>query len=238
MTDQPLRDPDIILFDLDGTLIDSVPDLTEATNRMLRDRGLPPVGDHEVRNWVGNGTWRLVERALGLRDASAGDPADVREAYERFHAHYAACCMDRTRIFENAPELIRAIRDRNIRTAIVTNKPDIHAQRMMGAWSSLLPMDAVIGQREGHPRKPDPTMLRQAMEACGSRTAWMVGDSEVDGLAARALGLDFIGVRLGYNQGRDIAEMRPAPALVFDDLGDLLAWFHGRDRSDPRMISP
>ncbi len=121
-------------------------------------------------------------------------------------------------------EMATAVKDRGFQTAIVTNKPERHAIHLMDAWSDRLPMDVVLGEIEGRPRKPDPAMLLEARKQCGAETAWMVGDSEVDGHAARAMGADFIGVRLGYNHGRDIAEMDPRPDQVFDELGSFLSW--------------
>ena len=85
-------------------------------------------------------------------------------------------------------------------------------------------MDVVLGEREGHARKPDPSMLLKAMHECHASTAWMVGDSDVDSLAARAADAVFIGVRLGYNHGHDIADTIPPPDKVFDELGSFLHW--------------
>lgn len=216
--------PDAFLFDLDGTLIDSVPDLTEAINRMLVSRGFTSTQEAEVRNWVGDGSRRLVERSLA--HSQEGPPSEqmLESCYLEFHDHYAECCMDRTIIFEHATELLQWLRSREVRTAIVTNKPDRHAQVLLAHWSKRLPMDVVIGEQSDRPRKPDPSMLIEAMEACRADSAWMIGDSEVDSAAAQAAGADFIGVRLGYNHGRDIADADPSPKAVFDDLGDLLHW--------------
>tara|TARA_Y100000589_G_scaffold281177_1_gene277955 strand:- start:5391 stop:6071 length:681 start_codon:yes stop_codon:yes gene_type:complete len=216
--------PEVCLFDLDGTLIDSVPDLTEAINRMLAAHGLGSREESRVRNWVGDGSRVLVEKAIA--DATSESPGNdlIEACYREFHDHYADCCMDRTIIFDHATELLEWLRAKGVRTAIVTNKPDRHAQVLLRHWSSQLPMDVVIGERAGRSRKPDPGMLVEAMKACRADTAWMVGDSEVDSAAAIGAGAGFIGVRLGYNHGRDIADVTPAPMAVFDDLGDLLEW--------------
>lgn len=219
-----MRIPDVVLFDLDGTLIDSVPDLATALNRMMTDLGRASVQEEDVRNWVGNGSRILVHRALtGTIDGREDDRmADM--AYDCFQAHYADCCLERTRIFDDAEALVACLRRHGARTGIVTNKPERHALRLMETWSRRLPMDVVLGELDDRPRKPDPAMLHEAMHRCDARTAWMVGDSDVDGEAARAAGIDFIGVRLGYNHGRDIAAMSPPPDQVFDDLGAFLAW--------------
>ena len=216
--------PDVFLFDLDGTLIDSVPDLTEAVNRMLCDEGFGNCLESQVRNWVGDGSRILVERAL--RSALNQKPDDdlLENCYQTFHQHYSDCCTEKTVVFDHATELLNWVRSRGARTAIVTNKPDHHAQVLLEHWSKELPVDAVVGERRGRIRKPDPQMLAEAMEACNAATSWMVGDSDVDSAAAVAAGSAFIGVRLGYNHGRDIAQVVPAPLAVFDDLGDLLIW--------------
>ena len=181
--------PDLVIFDLDGTLIDSVPDLSTALNRMLHELDRPPVEAEHVRNWVGDGSLILVHRALSGSIDGRVDPETAESSHERFQAHYAACCMEQTRIFENGSDLIRYLRSRGVKTAVVTNKPERHAVRLMEAWSEVLPMDLVLGERSGHPRKPDPAMLLKAMGECQASTAWMVGDSEVDSLAARAAGV-------------------------------------------------
>lgn len=216
--------PEAILFDLDGTLIDSVPDLTEAINRMLSAHDLGSQRESEVRNWVGDGSRILVGKSIAQAKGELPDETLLDSYYREFHEHYADCCMDNTIVFDHATELLEWIRSRGVRTAIVTNKPDRHAQVLMDHWSSRLPMDVVIGEREGRLRKPDPSMLQEAMESCHAGSAWMIGDSEVDSAAALAAGADFIGVRLGYNHGRDIADATPPPMAVFDDLGDLLIW--------------
>lgn len=216
--------PDVVLFDLDGTLIDSVPDLTTALNRMLQELAMSPVEQAVVHNWVGDGSRLLVHRAItGNIDGRIDDDA-AEKAYRIFQDHYADCCLEKTRIFDHAEALIKTLRDQGVKTAIVTNKPERHAIHLMKAWSEQLPMDVVLGEIEGRPRKPDPTMLLEAKKQCDAETAWMVGDSEVDGQAARAMDADFIGVRLGYNHGRDIADMIPPPDQVFDELGSFLSW--------------
>ena len=216
--------PDVVLFDLDGTLIDSVPDLATALNRMLSDLGRDHVEAESVRNWVGDGSHILVHRTLtGSIDGHAEESL-ASKAYVSFQEHYADCCLQETRIFDHAEALITCLRSRGIRTGVVTNKPERHALRLMEAWSDRLPMDVVIGDREGRPRKPDPAMLLEAMRHCKAATAWMVGDSDVDSQAARAAEAAFIGVRLGYNHGRDIAETLPPPDKVFDELGSFLHW--------------
>ena len=216
--------PDVVLFDLDGTLIDSVPDLATALNRMLSELGRDAVDEQAVRNWVGDGSLVLVHRTLtGSLDGRAEDQLAAK-AYDCFQDHYADCCLEQTRIFDHAEELVACLRSCGVRTGVVTNKPEHHAIRLMETWSDRLPMDVVIGEREGRPRKPDPTMLLEAMQRCHAATAWMVGDSDVDSQAARAAHADFIGVRLGYNHGRDIADTLPPPDRVFDDLGSFLQW--------------
>jgi len=219
-----MRLPEALLFDLDGTLIDSVPDLAEAINRMLKTRGLEARGQSDVRNWVGDGSRVLVEKAMIDATGTSLDRNTLDACYRDFHDHYAECCMDRTTIFDHATELLQWLQGRGIRTAVVTNKPDRHAQVLLQHWAKRLPMDVVIGEREGRSRKPDPGMLVEAMRSCRADTAWMVGDSDVDSAAAIAAGAGFIGVRLGYNHGRDIADVMPAPMAVFEDLGDLLTW--------------
>jgi len=216
--------PDLVIFDLDGTLIDSVPDLTTALNQMLNQLGRAAVESEDVRNWVGDGSLLLVHRALTNSIDGRVDDEAAQESHRVFQKHYADCCLERTRIFDHADDLIHHLRSRGVKTAVATNKPERHAVHLMDAWSDRLPMDIILGERAGHPRKPDPSMLLKAIRECQATSAWMVGDSEVDSMAARAAGTAFMGVRLGYNHGRDIAAVEPPPDQVFDDLGSFLDW--------------
>ena len=131
--------PDLVIFDLDGTLIDSVPDLATALNRMLSELGRDVVAPESVRNWVGDGSRILVHRALSGSIDGRADEDLAADAYGRFQNHYADCCLEETRIFEYGEELIACLRERGVKTAVATNKPERHAIHLMEFWADRLP---------------------------------------------------------------------------------------------------
>jgi phosphoglycolate phosphatase len=214
--------PDIMLFDLDGTLIDSVPDIAAATNKMLDDRGLPCHDADVIRGWVGRGLSILVHRALAGGGNEVATPSDHAEAVQIFRHHYSSCCTRNTVAFDGASELLDWLPSVGVRTAVVTNKPSSFAVQIVEAIG--LVTNVLVGADPGRPLKPDPASLHEAVELLGGGTAWMVGDTSFDRDAAHAAGMQFIGVQLEGDQGRNIAEITADDEPVFESLRDLHAW--------------
>ncbi len=214
--------PRLVMFDLDGTLIDSVPDLAEAVDRMLVEMGRAPAGVEKVRDWVGNGARVLVRRALagGLDHAAVGE-AETEEALARFLDIYADC-HNLTALYPGVHELLEALSTTAVELAVVTNKPERFVAPLLEQVGLGGYFRWIIGGDTLPQQKPDPAALLQVMHLAGVEAAQslFIGDSRNDVLAARAAGVPCIAVSYGYNHGRPIAEEKPG--LVVDSLAELL----------------
>lgn len=214
--------PRLVMFDLDGTLIDSVPDLAAAVDCMLVELGRAPAGVEKVRDWVGNGARVLVRRALagGLDHAAVGE-AETEEALARFLDIYADC-HNLTALYPGVHELLEALSTAAVELAVVTNKPERFVAPLLEQVGLGGYFRWIIGGDTLPQQKPDPAALLQVMRLAGVEAAQslFVGDSRNDVLAARAAAVPCIAVSYGYNHGRPIAEERPS--LVVDSLAELL----------------
>jgi phosphoglycolate phosphatase len=214
--------PRLVMFDLDGTLIDSVPDLAEAVDRMLIELGRAPAGVEKVRDWVGNGARVLVRRALagGLDHAAVGE-AETEQALARFLDIYADC-HHLTALYPGVHELLEALSTAAVELAVVTNKPERFVAPLLEQVGLGGYFRWIIGGDTLAQQKPDPAALLQVMRLAGVEAAQslFVGDSRNDVLAARAAAVPCVAVSYGYNHGRPIAEERPS--LVVDSLAELL----------------
>jgi phosphoglycolate phosphatase len=209
----------LLVFDLDGTLIDSAPDLRAALNEMLRERGHAPLSLPQVRRMVGDGASALVARAL---EASGIGPVRAASALPRFLQLYEAGAVRLTRPYPGVPQTLAVLRQRGYRTAICTNKPQ-HATHTVLDGLGLSPLfDGVAGGDRFAVKKPDPGHLSGLIDSLGARAeaAAMVGDSEIDAAAAHAAGLPLVLMRYGYARGDP--EALAADALL-DDFADLPA---------------
>ncbi len=211
-----------VVFDLDGTLIDSAEDLCVALNRLLAEEGLRPLALAEVVPMIGDGAAKLVERALA---AAGGKPfaGALPALTRRFLAHYEPHAAERTRAIPGAAEALAALAARGLALAICTNKPEQATRRILAALDLERHFAAVIGGDSvpGRP-KPDPAMVLAAVDRLGvaAHEAVMVGDARNDVLAARAAGLPVLLRRGGYTGVP--AEDLDADA-VFEDFAELAA---------------
>lgn len=212
------RQPQVLLFDLDGTLIDSVPDLASAVDQTLKHANLPPVGESLVRGWVGNGARKLLERALN----HAQSDADLDALLPVFFEAYENCCAEHTVAYPGVEAALEHWYQAGIRLACVTNKPERFAVKIIRhfGWDRVMPV--VLGGDSLPQRKPSPEPLWAACERLGidRANAIMVGDSVNDVQAARAAGMPVIAVPYGYNYGSDIREAKPD--LVVNQLDELI----------------
>lgn len=217
--------PQAILFDLDGTLIDSAPDITEAVNVLLRRHAFEPLTLEAVRAMIGHGIGKLVERAFAARGRSL-EGAVLAERTDEMMAIYGDHLTVLTKEMPGAGGLLAAAKAAGARTAIVTNKPEGFTRRIVEAlgWSGMV--DGVVGGDTGPPRKPAPDMLLHACAQIGvpPQDTVMVGDSPADIDAARAAAIRSIAVRGGYTEV-------PADDLgadtVVDSLEAVSAWLTG-----------
>lgn len=190
------------LFDLDGTLADTLADLAEATNHLLRAQGYPTHEAARYRYFVGNGVPKLIERAL---PETARTEAILARSRELFDAYYAAHYLDHTAPYPGIPVLLEALAGQGVHLAVVTNKPDGFARQIIASLFGAR-FAVVLGSRPGVPRKPDPAA---ALEAAGALDAapgacLFIGDSGVDMQTAQAAGMTGVGVLWGF---RDSAEL-------------------------------
>jgi phosphoglycolate phosphatase len=217
--------PAALLFDLDGTLLDSAPDLAQAVDRMLAGLGYAAAGEERVRRWVGNGSRKLVQRALAFARATAEtavDDAAIDEAQRGFMVHYGACCTDRSRLYDGVLPALERWQERALPMACVTNKPAQFTERLLDHFGLRRFLPFAISGDTLATRKPDPAMLLAACArlAVAPARAVMVGDSRNDVLAARAAGMAVVCVSYGYNHGRPVAA--EAPDRLVDSLGELV----------------
>lgn len=183
-----------ILFDLDGTLLDTLADIHAAVNHSLALRGYPERTLEEVRQFVGNGAERLFDLAV-----PAG--ADPRPSLEEFRRWYPEHCEERTGPYEGIPETL-AVLGEKYPLAIVSNKPDPAVKPLCRKY---FPGIFAIGESPACPRKPAPDMVRRALEELGADRCVYVGDSEVDVLTAKNAGVPCVSVLWGFRTRQEIA---------------------------------
>jgi phosphoglycolate phosphatase len=202
--------PAALLFDLDGTLLDSLPDLTTAIDRMLIELGFAPAGLACVQSWIGDGARQLVREALQFANGEAGD-SDVDAALQIYQMHYCACCTEHSRLFPGVLAALQRWRDDGMAMACVTNKGARFTEPLIDHFQLRELLPVVVSGDTLPQRKPSPEPLLFAcaqLQIPALRTV-MVGDSRNDVLAARAAGMPVVCVDYGYNHGRSIIEERP-----------------------------
>lgn len=219
-TKAPSNWPRAILFDLDGTLIDSLPDLAAAVNLTLSEEGKEVLGTDAVRGMIGHGVGKLVQRAFAARDtALEGD--ELARRVDRMMDHYLADLTGRTVPLPGAGEILRACFEHGIRAGVITNKPQQATSRILRhfGWDALI--DVALGGDSVPNKKPHPDMVLRALELMRVPVehALMVGDSAADVGAARAACIKVIVVEGGYTDN-------PAASLgadrVISSLNELL----------------
>ncbi len=216
-----LTRPQMILLDLDGTLVDSVPDLAACIDRMMQALGLPERGEAAVRDWVGNGVERLVRRALVGRLEGEPDPDLFDRGYPLFLDCYARHNGQRSRLYPGVREGLDGLREAGFPLGCVTNKAERFTRPLLQALGIAGRFAIVVSGDSLPQKKPDPAPLLHAARALGADPArcLMVGDSVNDVRAARAAGFQVVCVPYGYNHGRDIREA--APDAVIASLAEL-----------------
>jgi phosphoglycolate phosphatase len=199
-----------VLFDLDGTLLDTAPDLAAAANAMLAERGLAPLAVETVRDFIGQGIGPLVWRCLNAAAAIAPDDGPLFwQALERFGAHYERLNGGAARPFHGVVEGLARMRQARLRLACVTNKPMRFTQPLLRKTDLARFFDTIVtGDEAGH-RKPHPEPFLQACRRLGavpSETV-VIGDSANDAQGARAAGCRVLLVPYGYRGGRELREI-------------------------------
>lgn len=216
-----MRQPKMILIDLDGTLVDSVPDLAYCVDAMMRRLGRPPHGEAAVRNWVGNGVERLVRRALIGQLNGEPDEADFEQAYPIFLDLYAENTSKRSLLYPGVREGIDYLKSAGYPLGCVTNKAARFTVPLLSDLGILDAFGVVISGDTLPKKKPDPMPLLHAAGHFGVAPvdSLMLGDSVSDVKAARAAGFGVVCVSYGYNHGQDIRDARPD--AVIDSMIEL-----------------
>ncbi|WP_062267961.1 phosphoglycolate phosphatase [Endozoicomonas arenosclerae] len=223
LLDSPVQ---LIMYDLDGTLVDSVPDLAIALDKMLTDLNLPAAGIEKTRLWVGNGIPSLVRRALA--DDMMGDQPGVvdqetfSKALERFKHHYAIEVGQHSALYSGVFSFLSQIHKAGIKQAVVTNKSEIFTELLLKHMGIDHFFELSIGGDSLNEKKPHPMPLHHTMEhfGCNTQNSIMIGDSSNDVKAARAAGVKVVGLPYGYNHGEPIESSHPDS--VVESLTDLL----------------
>ena len=217
-----IRNPAMILIDVDGTLVDSVPDLAFCVDAMMEQLGRPSCGEAQVRNWVGNGVERLVRRALsGSLD---GEPpeADFARAYPLFLDLYSRNTSKRSCLYPGVREGLDVLKAAGYPLGCVTNKAAQFTEPLLRDLGVRDDFAIVISGDTLPRKKPDPEPLLHAAGFFGvtPQSSLMIGDSISDVRAARAAGFRIVCVSYGYNHGIDIRDARPD--AVIDSLSDIM----------------
>lgn len=198
----------LVIFDMDGTILDTLEDLTDSTNYALKKNGLKERSIDEVRSFVGNGIRKLIERAVGnVRednniDGSVDDNIDtgiIDKVFEDFKEYYAKNCAIKTKPYDGIIEIVKELKEKGIYTAVVSNKADFAVQSLCVDYFDNI-FDYAVGEKEGIKCKPCPDGVMDVLNrfSIEKENAVYVGDSDVDFMTAKNSGLEFIGVTYGF----------------------------------------
>ena len=206
-----------VIFDMDGTILNTLEDLKNATNYSLRQFGMPERSLEEVRMFVGNGIRKLVERAVpaGTSEEKIAQILDVFLEYYEIHS------ADNTSPYPGILELVEKLKKSGIKTAVSTNKADVPAQELGREYFNGI-FDLIVGQQDGLKVKPAPDSVNKILSILDiqKKDAIYIGDSDVDVQTAKNSGLDFIGVSWGF-RGREFLEKNGAKNIV-DNANEIL----------------
>ena len=191
----------LVVFDLDGTLVDSASDIAEAVNRTLVDWSLPRVEESVIRGWIGDGARALVGSAF----AHAGKPIDLEEVMPGFMVHYADCLLLYPTVYPGVIETLQSLRDAGVDVAVCTNKPERFVRPLLDALELGQYFECIVGGDTLSERKPSAVPLLHVVEHFGLRPAQclMVGDSATDLQTAIAANVPMALVTYGYLRGMD-----------------------------------
>lgn len=183
----------LIVYDLDGTLVDTRKDISEAANHMRAQMGLPPLPEKEICGYVGLGLQRLVEGCL-----NATDPAKIEEGTRIYRAFYTEHLLDHTALYPGVTEVLEHFRLR--RQAVITNKPDPYSHRILEALGVAGFFTEIVAGNSGWPKKPDPASLLALMRREGAKPGdtVFVGDSPIDMETGAKAGVVTVGVAQGF----------------------------------------
>jgi len=222
-----MNKPKMVLIDVDGTLVDSVPDLSYCVDEMMKQLGMPEHGEDKVRNWVGNGVERLTRRALiGQLD---GEPDDelFEKAYPIFLDLYDKNVCERSCLYEGVREAIDFLKTTDVKIGCVTNKNAQFTLPILEKLGVKDEFEIIVCGDTLDKKKPDPLPLLHSAEQLGAKPeeSLMLGDSMSDVKAARAAGFNIICMSYGYNHGEDIHDYNPDAVVdSMAEIKNLIDW--------------
>lgn len=216
----------LVMFDLDGTLLDTAAEIADAVNRTLAEFGRPPVSGEQVRNWIGHGTGWLMRQAW---TSSAGQPNEEEwhRVMTRFIEHYFDCAGTSSTPYPYVLETLAELKSLGVMRAIVTNKEQRFTARILAKHGMADTFDLVICGDTLDVKKPDPAVLAHCMHSLGQAAGecLFVGDSEIDVATAKAAGVICWAVPYGYNMGNPIDQA--LPDRVVPNVQDVPNFFKG-----------
>lgn len=206
---------DLVMFDLDGTLVETAPEIADAVNDLLREIKLPQVGEDLIATWIGHGTRELMTQAYAFSAQISADTVrrtgTMDKLMPRFAEFYEQRCGTRSRLYPHVIESLRALRQAHVRMAVVTNKEQRFTATVLMAHQIRHFFDMVIAGDTLEAKKPDPLPVRYCLDAMhvSATRALFVGDSQIDVETARAAGVPIWAVPYGYNLGHPIDQAKP-----------------------------
>jgi phosphoglycolate phosphatase len=217
-----MQQKSLLLFDLDGTLIDSVPDLSLAINLMLEELGKDSFSIDQIKKWVGNGALMLVQRAMsGKNEPDILNKEELQKALELFLDHYTNNIFKKTRLYPNVKETLQELHKYSKKMVIITNKPHKFVKPILEELKIEEFFDDFIGGDYLSQKKPHPLPINYIIEKfqIPKRDVVMIGDSKSDILAAKSANIDSIALSYGYNQNEDLSKFKPE--LIIDNFSKL-----------------
>ncbi len=205
----------LIVYDLDGTLVDTRRDIAEAANHMRGEMGLPPMPEKKICGFVGLGLAQLVAGCL-----ETADSAKVEEGTRIYRAHYSEHLLDNTSLYPGAREVLEHFRER--RQAVITNKPDPYSRRILESLGVAGYFLEIVAGNSGYPKKPDPESLKTLMgkEGAGPSETLFVGDSPIDVETASQAGVPTVVVAQGFSERQELEQA--GPDYLVEDFRELL----------------
>lgn len=205
------------IFDMDGTILDTLEDLADSTNYALKCHGFPERSIDEVRKFVGNGIGKLIERAVP-ENTSREKTAQVLDTFMPYYGEHSAI---KTKPYDGIIETIQKLKENGVRTAVVSNKADFAVQTLCEDYFPGV-FDYALGEKQGLKRKPAPDMVEEALRQLGAekKDSVYIGDSEVDFATAKNSGLDVIMVGWGFREKEFI--LSQGAEFVVDEKSELL----------------
>lgn len=222
-----------LVFDLDGTLVDSLPGIAEGINRALSACGLPTHEPEKVRNMIGRGAANLCASAIGYADAADAPPEELERVHAAFRREYPTCwCGEQyTRAYDGMTELLEELAAAGVKLAVLSNKPHEVTEPMVRHIFPTVPFDVVMGYTPVFPRKPNPASMHHIAEKWGVKPSeiTLVGDSLFDARCAENAGTSLVLVGWGY--AADPAALRAWPAPVCESMLALRLELTGQEES-------